>query len=99
MPTIALSEAALALFRRHVEQKGKIPLDDSTREPYRELAAAGLMCLGRPFVGGKGIPADGGRIRAESRTTSRHEGNSMTGCVGYCGQCATMAEQPTFPLP
>ena len=51
MPTIALSEAALALFRRHVEQKGKIPLDDSTREPYRELAAAGLMCLSRPFVG------------------------------------------------
>jgi hypothetical protein len=51
MPTIALSESALALFRLHVERKGKIALDDSTREPYRELAAAGLVLLSRPFVG------------------------------------------------
>jgi hypothetical protein len=53
MPTIALSGAALALFRLHVERKGKIPLDDSTRETYRELAAAGLMRAGSTFRDGE----------------------------------------------
>ena len=50
MPTIALSEAALALFPPASSGREKSRLDDSTREPYRELAAAGLL-LSRPFVG------------------------------------------------
>lgn len=49
--TISLSEAAQALFRLHVERLGKIDVDDSNRQPYRELEAAGLVLLGRPFVG------------------------------------------------
>ncbi len=46
-----LSESALALFRLHVERMGKIDVDDCNREAYRELEAAGLVLLGRPFVG------------------------------------------------
>ncbi len=52
MPTLTLSESALALLRLHVERKGKIPVDDATRKPYRELARAGLMMAGHSFVGG-----------------------------------------------
>lgn len=52
MPTIALSPAAVALFRRHVERQGQIPVDDSTRETYRELARAGLMQPGSTFRDG-----------------------------------------------
>ena len=48
-----LSEPALALLRLHVERKGKIPVDDSTREPYRELAREGLMIAGHTFTGGR----------------------------------------------
>ncbi len=51
METITLSEAALALFRLHVERKGRIDIDESNREAYRDLERAGLMLLGRPFVG------------------------------------------------
>jgi hypothetical protein len=50
---VTLSEPALALFRRHVERKGSLPVDDSTREPYRELARAGLMIVGHSFTGGR----------------------------------------------
>jgi hypothetical protein len=50
--TITLSEAALALFRRHVERRGQLDVDDSTREPYRELARAGLMRAGSTFRDG-----------------------------------------------
>ena len=53
MPTIALSDAALALLRLHAERQGGIPVDDSTREPYRELARAGLMIVGHSFTGGR----------------------------------------------
>ena len=42
MPTIALSEAAVALFRLHIEQDG-IRVHDDNREAHRELAAAGIM--------------------------------------------------------
>ena len=45
-----LSESALALLRLHVERMGRIDLDDSNREPYRELERAGLVMLGRPFT-------------------------------------------------
>ena len=48
----ALSQAALALFRLHVERQGNIPVDDSTREPYRELARHGLMMAGSTFRDG-----------------------------------------------
>ncbi len=51
METITLSEAAFALFRLHVERMGKIDVDDANREAYRELEAAGLVLLGRPFTG------------------------------------------------
>ncbi len=51
MPTIALSEAALALLRLHVERKGNVVVDDSNREPYRELELAGLVMNSRPFAG------------------------------------------------
>ncbi len=49
--TITLSETALSLFRLHVERMGRIAVDDSNREPYRELESAGLVLLGRPFTG------------------------------------------------
>ena len=53
MPTITLSEAAQSLFRLHVERKGQITVDDSTRERYRELARAGLMRAGSTFRDGE----------------------------------------------
>jgi hypothetical protein len=53
MPAIALSDAALALFRLHVEQHGQIDVDETNREIYRELARAGLMRAGHSFVGGR----------------------------------------------
>jgi hypothetical protein len=45
--TDTLSEAAVSLFRLH------IAVDDSTREPYRELARAGLMVAGSTFRDGE----------------------------------------------
>jgi hypothetical protein len=53
MQTIALSESALLLLRLHVERKGDIAVDGSTREAYRELAGAGLMIPGHSFTGGR----------------------------------------------
>ena len=41
-----LSEPALALFRLHVEQQGHLPVNNSTRDAYRELVRAGLMIPG-----------------------------------------------------
>jgi hypothetical protein len=52
MPTAALSPAALALFRLHVERRGHIHVDDSNRETYRELARVGLMRAGSTFRDG-----------------------------------------------
>ncbi len=54
MQTITLSECALALFRLHVERRGDIIVDDTNREPYRELERAGLMVLGNSFRYGPG---------------------------------------------
>jgi|GEM_PF-6300555 len=51
--TTALSQAALVLFRRHIDRQGQIPVDDSTREPYRELARHGLMRAGSTFRDGE----------------------------------------------
>jgi hypothetical protein len=53
MRTTTLSDAALALLRRHSQQQGGILVDDSTREPYRELAREGLMIVGHSFTGGR----------------------------------------------
>jgi hypothetical protein len=52
MAPITLSKAAMSLFRLHVERQGRIAVDDSTREPYRELARAGLMRAGSTFRDG-----------------------------------------------
>ena len=54
MPAIALSDAALALFRQHIERRGDIIVDDDNREPYRELEGAGLMVKGNSFRYGPG---------------------------------------------
>lgn len=51
--TVRLSEAALALFRLHVERQGRIDVDDKSLEPYRELARAGLMRAGSTFRDGE----------------------------------------------
>jgi hypothetical protein len=49
--TVPLSEFALALFRSHVEREGRIDVDDSNRDAYRELERAGLVMNCRPFTG------------------------------------------------
>jgi hypothetical protein len=51
--TETLSEAAVSLFRLHIERNGHIAVDNSTREPYRELARAGLMIAGSTFRDGE----------------------------------------------
>ena len=53
MSTITLSEAALALFRLHVERHGDIRVDDANRETFRELARAGLMRAGTSYAHGE----------------------------------------------
>jgi hypothetical protein len=50
MQRLALFPAALALFRLHLERGGHLDVDDSTREPYRELARAGLMQGGCAYL-------------------------------------------------
>ena len=47
-----MSDAALDLFRLHVERRGGVPVDDTTRPLYREIAAAGLMRAGSTFRDG-----------------------------------------------
>ena len=51
--TIQLSEAAVALLRLHAKLQGRISVDDSNREAYRELARAGLMDVGHSFTRGR----------------------------------------------
>ena len=51
MPTVGLSDAALALFRLHLEHRRTIDVN-TNREAYRELARAGLMVAGNSFSGG-----------------------------------------------
>lgn len=46
-----LSDSALALFRLHVARQGKVDVDDSNRNAYRELERAGLVLNCRPFAG------------------------------------------------
>ena len=47
-----MSDAALSLFRLHVERRGDVRVDGTTREAYRELARAGLMVPISTFAGG-----------------------------------------------
>jgi hypothetical protein len=49
MPALALSEAALALLRRHAEHDG-VPLTEENRDTHRELAKEGLMVAGHSFT-------------------------------------------------
>lgn len=51
MQTMTLSEAALALFRLHVERHGDVDVDDETRPVYRELAHAGPMRAVSTYAG------------------------------------------------
>jgi len=51
MQTVTLSEAALTLFRLHLERRRTMDVD-ANRETYRELARAGLMVAGNSFAGG-----------------------------------------------
>ncbi len=52
METTTLSPEAMALILRHVERP-EIPVDDSNREPHRELARAGIMVAVHTFSGGR----------------------------------------------
>ncbi|WP_165233286.1 hypothetical protein [Aquisphaera insulae] len=47
-----MSDHALAVFRQFVEENGNLPIDDSNREAYRELAREGLMIPGHSFTRG-----------------------------------------------
>jgi hypothetical protein len=51
METTTLSDAAISLFRLHLEHRRTVDLD-ANREAYRELARAGLMVAGSSFAGG-----------------------------------------------
>jgi hypothetical protein len=50
---MVLSDAARALLRQHRERQGRIAVDDSNREAYRELARAGFMIAMRTFRDGR----------------------------------------------
>jgi hypothetical protein len=52
MQKTALSPAALALFRLHVERHGDVDVD-ANRESYRELERAGLMRAGTSYARGE----------------------------------------------
>jgi hypothetical protein len=47
-----LSNAALALFRLHLERRGDVAVTDANRKRFRELARAGLMVAGNGFAHG-----------------------------------------------
>lgn len=48
-----LSDSALNQLRLHVDRQGKVRVDNSNREAYRELACAGLMIAGHSFTEGR----------------------------------------------
>ncbi len=54
MRSQTLSAEALALFRRHIERRDNISIDDGNWEAYRELELAGLMTLGNSYRDGPG---------------------------------------------
>ena len=77
MRTIALSEAALALFRLHVERHGDVDVD-ANREVYRELERAGLVIVGNTFAGGQDsiyhVTKEGFERKAELLTRAKEAG-------------------------
>ena len=81
METIMLSEAALTLFRRHIELHGDILIDDANREPYRELERAGLMILGNSFRDGPGTIYRVSKLgfRTEGRIAGLRKASRMIG--------------------
>ncbi len=52
MQTVTLSEAALTLFRLHLELRRTVNVD-ANREAYRELERAGLVVVGSGYAGGQ----------------------------------------------
>jgi hypothetical protein len=76
--SLALSNAALALFRLHVERRGELPIDDSNRAAYQELADAGLVAIGHSFVGGRnsiyGLTREGFERKAELLACAKEAG-------------------------
>ncbi len=49
---MTLSEAALALFRLHVDRHGQVDVE-SNRQAYQELEQAGLVAVGHSFRDGR----------------------------------------------
>jgi hypothetical protein len=68
MQTIALSEAALALFRRRISGE-RVEVADDNRALYRELEAAGLMEPRHSFIRGN----DGHYRLTEAGAKLRHD--------------------------
>jgi hypothetical protein len=77
MQTIALSEAALSLFRLHLSERRTIDVD-ANREAYRELERAGLMIVGNSFAGGQDsvyhVTKEGFERKAELLVCAREAG-------------------------
>lgn len=81
--TITLSDAALAVLRRHVE-RGGMRVDDSNREAYRELARAGIMYPLSGFAGGPESHyrfTDEGWSRRGEWLGNGHRGSSARGSL------------------
>jgi hypothetical protein len=75
MPTISLSDSALALLRAHVEQGGEFTVSESNSTACRELAAAGLMIPGHSFTRGREafyVPTEVGRKSAAIKNAPWH---------------------------
>ena len=72
----ALSQAALALFRTHVDRQGDVAVDDSNRQAYRELETAGLVLLSRPYAGPRAyrLTREGFERKAELLACSKEAG-------------------------
>ena len=87
MQTVTLSEAALALFRLHIELHGNIVIDDANREPYRELERAGLMVLGNSFRDGPGTIYKVSKLGFDHKAEllSLREGECVIECGDGCG--------------
>jgi hypothetical protein len=91
--TETLSEVALSLLQLRIERKGHIAVDNSTREPYRKLARAGLMIAGSTFRDGEQsiycLTKAGYDLKIERLACAREE---------MCADVRPVAE-PTSPSP
>jgi hypothetical protein len=68
MQIVSLSEAAVALFRHHIERRGDIVVNDANSEAYQELEHAGLMIRGNSFRYGTGSVYSVSRLGFERKT-------------------------------